>query len=144
MEAKGLHKSGKCSLGRAGHREALQGTLVPSAAVSTKQRWVKPAEPQLRARRMSPNLPLPQQQPWVPLLLGQRSSFASANLFFLPSTLWMHWVHAGGLGDLSSHRWSHGGVKTTTATETLTMAPEHLCCSAARRGDSPLCSLQIA
>ena len=110
-EAKGLHKTGQTQFGVAGHREALQGTSLASAAARMGQRRAKPAKAWPRARGMSSNLPLPQQEPWVLVLLGQRSSFASANLFFLPSTLWMHWVHAGGLGNLSSHRCSYEGAK---------------------------------
>ena len=42
-------KLGKCSLGRAGNREALQETSLASAAARMGQRWAKAAKAWLRA-----------------------------------------------------------------------------------------------
>lgn len=62
--------------------------------------------------------------------------------FFLPSSSQLHWVHPGGLSDLSSHCCSHEGTMTTTAAEMPAAALDHpCCCSSACRGLVPPDSL---
>lgn len=137
-EVKGLHKTRQTQFGKGrtwrGSVREVSGLCCSKDGAEMGQTSQSMAED----RGMSSNLSLPQQGLCVHLL-STESSFALAS-HFLPSTNFMPVLDPSWWRAKDTHK----GAEATTATKTFATALDHLCCSTAHRGDSPLCSLQIA
>lgn len=80
-------KPGKCSLGRAGHGEALWETSLASAAARMGQRWAKPAKAWLRAEGWVQAFPFPSKV-FVFIFSAQRAALPWQVIFCLLPTLY--------------------------------------------------------
>lgn len=137
-EVKGLHKTRQMQFGKGrtwkGSVRDIAGFCCSKDGAEMGQTSQSTAED----RGMSSNLPLPQQG-LCAHIPAERAALPWKVIFCLPPTLWLCWIQADeGLWMLSQRG------RATTATKTFPTALDHLCCSTAHRGDSPLCSLQTA
>lgn len=120
-------KPGKCSLGRAGHGEALWERSLASAAARMGQRWAKPAKAWLRTEGWVQTFPFPSKV-FVFIFSAQRAALPWQVIFCLPPTSCLCWIQADeGLRTLSQRgrgNHSHQNICHSPGSSLLLHSPQ--------------------